>query len=450
MKKRFKEKLMAVLTIMLVAMSMTMPYYASGVDTIRSFSRLYETQMPIYEWGFPSGYDEEVYPYWVVFNGSDTVSSSDYKNKMLFFCSTEPICVVTSFYNNQNLVRYGSVGSSKCWTSSNGNSWGTLSNNNPNIVYIKDDGTYGASVDYSYFVESNHDICFENTEIRVYEAKTAEVYNADLGYLKGVSVRTLYLEDENGEMITNSGLYQIRFSDNSTTNIDLTEDCYGVRVWGQYAVFKHNGMIGGWKKLTPDDIDLLKYMTLYIGDNPTRIEFVKEDFTDFVYDNTAKEVKDKYPATSVLDNRLWYPTIYLQIVKETENGIEYGGYTRLEMSFNNGFDDSEFIIGTYDDKFNVDVNNGGYNGDVVVNGTGSGSSYGDASDLVDKELENNNANLDGVGEFLSSIGGLIDLLGDFPMVISKVFGFLPDWCLGMFATGFGVLIVILIVKAIRG
>lgn len=48
------------------------------------------------------------------------------------------------------------------------------------------------------------------------------------------------------------------------------------------------------------------------------------------------------------------------------------------------------------------------------------------------------------------IKSLLSQVGDFPKLIKKLFSFLPGWCLTLFAFGFGCMIILLLIKAVRG
>lgn len=48
------------------------------------------------------------------------------------------------------------------------------------------------------------------------------------------------------------------------------------------------------------------------------------------------------------------------------------------------------------------------------------------------------------------VKGLLKQVGQFPKLIKKIFSFLPSWCLTLFAFGFACMIVLLVIKTIRG
>lgn len=111
----------------------------------------------------------------------------------------------------------------------------------------------------------------------------------------------------------------------------------------------------------------------------------------------------------------------------------------------------QLICGTYQDK-NGSTDSGDFdeNGDWVSNGdnednylddvpTSNDGSDVDGDDVVKKE------NYD-----TGDIKSLLSQVGDFPKLIKKLFSFLPQWCLTLFAFGFGCMIVLLLIKTVRG
>lgn len=75
----------------------------------------------------------------------------------------------------------------------------------------------------------------------------------------------------------------------------------------------------------------------------------------------------------------------------------------------------------------------------------------------DVPTSNDGSDVDGddVGKDTDSYGtddvkGLLQQVGQFPKLIKKLFSFLPSWCLTLVGFGFSCMILILIIKAVRG
>lgn len=76
----------------------------------------------------------------------------------------------------------------------------------------------------------------------------------------------------------------------------------------------------------------------------------------------------------------------------------------------------------------------------------SGDETGDeASEKQDEKRKEEKEKFD-----TDDIKSLLSQVGDFPKLIKKLFSFLPSWCLALYAFGFACMIVLLVIKTIRG
>lgn len=79
---------------------------------------------------------------------------------------------------------------------------------------------------------------------------------------------------------------------------------------------------------------------------------------------------------------------------------------------------------------------------VVTSGDETGEEAAEKQDEKRKE-EKEKYDTDDIKNLLSQIG-------DFPKLIKKIFSFFPKWCLSLFSFGFACMIVLLIIKTVRG
>ena len=82
---------------------------------------------------------------------------------------------------------------------------------------------------------------------------------------------------------------------------------------------------------------------------------------------------------------------------------------------------------------------------VRVSGKDKDDSVADtnANDKIQSNHESSNTTFDRLEDFVSGIG-------DVPKIIADIFSFLPSWCLDLIGIGFALLMILIVVKFIRG
>lgn len=284
---------------------------------------------------------------------------------------------------------------------------------------------------------------------------------SEIGCLDNVQMETyitnkkeLDYADENADLSKINQDKVIVYSSTSTTGIDLSKGGYKVQLYGSYAWQDKSGNIKsedkGHKTFIKDwdardnikGLDRSKYKWI---DWKSANDKVEADKTDKAHKPTAFEKMTTYA------NYQYEPIWYLRIVSQDN---KYGAWVKLyNSSTKKGNYDSDSVD---DDDNKVDDSNGGYDKTKSTSEiTGTGDTPEDAKNNVQKAEEKqdnedlndssngNNSTFDKLEQFTKGIG-------DVPKMIADIFSFLPSWCLEVVAIGFALLMILIVVKFIRG
>lgn len=142
--------------------------------------------------------------------------------------------------------------------------------------------------------------------------------------------------------------------------------------------------------------------------------------------------------------------------------ITYGGWAVVN------FTDVSLLTGDGNGEVSY-----GYNDSTTINDDGSLDSVEDSQhfdftsgdgDTPDEATNNSNVNggssglsigsvdvdLDSIQSLSDSASSFLSFIGNVPKIIAKIFSFLPSWCLTLVATGFALVILLIVYKLIRG
>lgn len=242
-----------------------------------------------------------------------------------------------------------------------------------------------------------------------------------LGYLKDITLKT--------ERIPDDILYRVSFGEKTTGNYEIPyEDCV-VRVWGELTYY-----------------DSTTKMKAYTTEQ--RVVVGDYGFTsDYFIDVNLQDVYDAVGAvTPPLDlsvvTEMGYirsDTLYFQLFNTKT--LAYGGYVRLDnKSYNVGGSDNLTTI-TPDG----DVDEDGY----VGAGTDGNQSTGNAGSSIGG-ITIPSIDLSGFSSFSDALDDVSSSLGSVSSAFGSVFGFLPPWCLSLFGLSVGAMILVAMIKFIRG
>lgn len=152
-------------------------------------------------------------------------------------------------------------------------------------------------------------------------------------------------------------------------------------------------------------------------------------------------------------------SIFVRPYQVVEGQIRYGAWTKCYARFNGshsesghedgGYDNDEDSEHDSDDNYAEDEN---YHDDGEAGVGYDDDSAEDAADQHENDSYNggNGGNGGNSNVNLDSIKDLVNQIGNVPLLIAKVFSFLPSWCLTLIATAFAMFIFLLLIKLIRG
>lgn len=288
---------------------------------------------------------------------------------------------------------------------------------------------------------------------------TDKTYN-EIGCLDNVQMETyvtnkkeLIDADENADLSKINQDKVIVYSSSTTTGIDLSKGGYKVQLYGSYAWQDKSGNIKsedkGHKTFIKDwyaennikGLNRSKYTWI---DWKTANDKVETDKTDKAHKPNVFEKMTTYA------NYQYEPIWYLRIVSQDN---KYGAWVKLYNSSKKGKYTSEAV----DDNDNsVSDSDGGYSKPKDTSEiTGTGDTPEDAKNNVQKteEKQDNKDIQDASGGSNSTFDKLEEFtkgIGDVPKMIADIFSFLPSWCLEVVAIGFALLMILIVVKFIRG
>ena len=279
--------------------------------------------------------------------------------------------------------------------------------------------------------------CLDNVQMETYITNKKELIDAD----------------ENADLSKINQDKVIVYSSSTTSGIDLSKGGYIVQLYGSYAWQDKKGNIKsedkGHKTFIKDwdaqdnikGLDRSKYRWI---DWKSANDKVESDKTDKAHKPNVFEKMTTYA------NYQYEPIWYLRIVSRDN---KYGAWVKLYNSTNKGKYRSESVD---DDDNAVPDYGGGYNKPKDTSEiTGTGDTPEDAKNNVPKAEEKqdnddlndsangNNSTFDKLEQFTKGIG-------DVPKMIADIFSFLPSWCLEVVAIGFALLMILVVVKFIRG
>lgn len=280
--------------------------------------------------------------------------------------------------------------------------------------------------------------CLDNVQMETYVTNRKEFIDAD----------------ENADLAKINQDKVIVYSSSTTTGIDLSKGGYKVQLYGTYAWQDKSGNIKsedkGHKTFVKDwnaennikGLERSKYTWI---DWKNANDIVEKDKTDNAHKPNAFEKMTTYA------NYQYEPIWYLRIVSQDN---KYGAWVKL---YNSSKNKGKYTTDSVDDNDNhVSDSDGGYDKSKDTSEiTGWGDTPEDAKDNVQKAEEKqdnkdiqdasggSNSTFDKLEEFIKGIGNV-------PKMIADIFSFLPSWCLDVVAIGFALLIVLLVVKFIRG
>ena len=279
----------------------------------------------------------------------------------------------------------------------------------------------------------------------------------EIGSLKNVRVDTVQDINSIVDVEGNSDLADVKqdkvivYDSSSSTGVDLSKGGYKVQLYGSFAYQSRDGDI------IHEDKGTKTFIKDWNAENNIR-KSGKYTYIDWSSANKIVDAGKSKNASKPSKAELWTklnhmyqfePIWYLRIVSKDN---KYGPWVRVERTSG-----GKYKVDSVDDNDDpVRDDDGGYkkpdsNSEVVSGGDG----LEDAKDKVPKAEEKqdeddkdeitsgNNSTFDKLEQFVKGIG-------DVPKIIADIFSFLPSWCLEVVAIGFALLVILIVVKFIRG
>lgn len=292
------------------------------------------------------------------------------------------------------------------------------------------------------------------------DTKPTAVTNESIGYLQNVKLNRSFITPIKGNNIFETTNYQI-YTDmiynmkwngsKTSTNYDLSSSYVQIYAKAEYRKDEYADIsatdfieLGDYVKASKGKTDF-SFMELFEKAFNCKSSYLSD------FPLAAASYKDgKLQACSVTPNIKF--KFYIRAYKGTDKGpwlcvTEKGSH--MSNEFVNSGDDVPYNVSSgdlgADGKFSPD-------GNVNEDGkgtTGTGKDKDDsvadtnANDKIQSKHESSNTTFDRLEDFVSGIG-------DVPKIIADIFSFLPSWCLDVIGIGFALLMILIVVKFIRG
>lgn len=399
-------------------------------------------------------YDESVYPYYVILN------TYNYGYPIVYMYSTEPFYVYAYTWTSSSgklyhVLTLASDGECFAFGGKRGyvdgefqdyiGGWNSVGSN-MQLCQFNDSSdltVYSTTNTYSHLVETNYPITsYYGREL--HGANDKEVFDSDLGYLQNLRFERQYLRGAIFYNYDEDSLKYVWKHDLPTSSgLDLSDGNYSIRHYQKMATVK------GYEKEDIIEMSDMYLMGEYEAKNG-RFEYMQTDYDEkleeFGYDGLG--FVDKY-----LKGYFVLTHHYFQIVNNDTG--EVGGYLHMypkdsdgasivESLGGNGNFGVENVFEGLDENFEVDTSApSGY----VEDNIGAGTTYEEAEQNANSESL---GSLSGVDEFSSFIGSYASQVGNVSKSIGALFGIFPPWVLGLLGFGFAMLVLLGIIKVLRG
>lgn len=292
------------------------------------------------------------------------------------------------------------------------------------------------------------------------DTKPTDVTNKSIGYLQNVKLNRSFITPIKGNNIFETTNYQI-YTDmiynmkwngsKTSTNYDLSSSYVQIYAKAEYRKDEYADIsatdfieLGDYVKASKGKTDF-SFMELFKKASNCKSSYLSD------FPLAAASYKDgKLQACSVTPNIKF--KFYIRAYKGTDKGpwlcvTEKGSH--MSNEFVNSGDDVPYNVSSgdlgADGKFSPD-------GNVNEDGkgtTGTGKDKDDsvadtnANDKIQSKHESSNTTFGRLEDFVSGIG-------DVPKIVADIFSFLPSWCLDVIGIGFALLMILIVVKFIRG
>lgn len=321
----------------------------------------------------------------------------------------------------------------------------------PYSSYMNDtDILNDVSTKFSKYI--NEGVISDGMQLDVGGSYKPKDYDRSLGFLAGVELQQINdkSKDKKGSPDGSGLMETIIYNDKTTTGVDLKNGDYKIEVaWANaylnakstayYAEDKKKTTICSFDaKLNCKSADSLKrYYYNVLDANKKCKDYSTEGFEPSMFTIITKHLKSQ-------------PTYWYRIVTKDN---KYSGWVKIGIK-GGEVDDITFPQDTYDNEDNkVDADHGGYHKDNSKEAIGSGDSKDEAIEdsVADSQRkdDNNVINSGSSKDLWDSLKEFVKGVESVPQMIADLFSFLPSWCLGLVASGFALMITLMIINCIK-
>lgn len=272
--------------------------------------------------------------------------------------------------------------------------------------------------------------------------------DSDIGTL--ILSKTVMYEESNGDDVND--LYNLWSWKNKTnTGFSLSDNKYAqtfiqVRVESKCVVYSDLRHTKIKKKFLNYGEKAMLFSSHPASQQPLKISYLKD-----IPDVLPKTHSESYNPLYVGYNYTLYFRVVctndLAVIPSDSSKWYCGGWRAMDCnadiqvgqsdkSENGDFDESDNWVDDEDDG-NNDVESGS---DSVHDSDEAKDNFANVSNKTDSSVEGATA----------TMKSLLEMVGNIPKIIAKLFSFLPDWCLAMIGLSFAALVILIIYKLVRG
>ena len=291
-----------------------------------------------------------------------------------------------------------------------------------------------------------------------FDVGSTAVTNETIGYLQDVKLNLSYITPIKGDSIFETTNYQIytdmiynlKWNEKKTsTNYDLSSSYVQLYAKAEYKSDSSNNTATDFFALSDSKASLGKlkfsFMELFEKSSNCKSAYLSDHLLA-----SADYKNGKLQACSVTPNIKY--KFYIRVYKGSDRG------PWLCVTETGAHQSNEFVNSGVGVPFNVssgDLNSDGTfkpDGNINQDGkgiTGTGKDIDDATtdtnanDKIQSKHNSSNSTFDKLEDFVTGVG-------DVPQIVADIFSFLPPWCLEVVAVGFALLMILIVVKFIRG
>ena len=299
------------------------------------------------------------------------------------------------------------------------------------------------------FMDGENDDDFSRTDDRG-DSSEDGVFDDSIGHFKNVKLKKIHFDQRGQNALPTQATHKIPFfhiywdSDTSKgKNVDVDNldyqykiEFYSLNSDGTKYKSDRSILYYGSDKLhcsTPISNKTNTKTDLWIGSNVEVMRDLYNTVTEGVsYDNTTIQIK-KY--------------FWVRPITRNNGVIKFGTWSRVHITDDETFTDSNYDYDSDYSEDDTEANSDDYTPDDSDHNNGRSEDGNDPNSTDDNSNSNDgtsaNVNLD-------SIKNLVNQIGNVPLLIAKIFSFLPSWCLTLIATAFAMFLFLLLIKLIRG